>query len=67
MRCLFAYRRYRLAFRQPLRTAHGLWAERDIGGTKTDVITLDSGALMEYLWVKDAAIKLRGFERIGNG
>jgi O-succinylbenzoate synthase len=29
MRCLFAYRRYRLAFRQPLRTAHGLWAERE--------------------------------------
>jgi O-succinylbenzoate synthase len=29
MRCLFAYRRYRLAFRQPLRTAHGLWVERE--------------------------------------
>jgi O-succinylbenzoate synthase len=29
MRCVFAYRRYGLAFRQPLRTAHGLWAERE--------------------------------------
>jgi len=29
MRCLFAFRRYRLAFRQPLRTAHGRWTERE--------------------------------------
>lgn len=25
----FAYRRYQLPFRQPVRTAHGLWAERE--------------------------------------
>ncbi len=44
----------------------GLWAERNISGTQTDVITLDSGALMEYLWVEDAAIEPRRFQRIGN-
>ena len=44
----------------------GLWAERDVSGTQTDVITLDSGALMEYLWVEDAAIEPRRFERIRN-
>ena len=44
----------------------GLWTERDVSGTKTDVITLDSGALMEHLWVEDAAIEPRRFERIGN-
>ena len=44
----------------------GLWAERYISGAQTDVITLDSGALMEYLWVEDAAIERRRLERIGN-
>ncbi len=29
MNYLFAFRRYRLAFRNPVRTAHGVWAERD--------------------------------------
>ena len=29
MRCLFDFRRYRQGFRVPLRTAHGLWAERE--------------------------------------
>jgi O-succinylbenzoate synthase len=29
MAYLFAYRRYRLALRAPLRTAHGLWSERE--------------------------------------
>src|SRR5882757_4517022 len=29
MRYRFQFRRYRLPFRAPVRTAHGLWAERD--------------------------------------
>lgn len=29
MRCRFEFRRYRLPFRSPVRTAHGLWTERE--------------------------------------